>query len=152
MCCHAVGEEHDAELAHHHVERCLLDRQMQGVGLLEDDTRAAEPGGGAIEHGLIEVGRQHFGLRTSLDQGCGEHSGSCRRLHDALRTELGNPGGQRGCGNGEDHGDHQPVVDLGNRPDEAPVTLALRLMPVHDRTVRRLVPRRLLAERGAVAR
>jgi hypothetical protein len=119
-----VGEEHGAELARHGVERAVLERERQRVGLLPGDLGRLHPRGREVEHRPVEVGGDDRGARRQgAGEGAGGDAGAGRGLEHPGRREGGEPGGEvAGVGLGQQRPE-VAVVGLGDRARELPVGL-----------------------------
>ena len=118
-----VGEEHDAELAGHHVEAGIGEGQGLAVRRAPGHMPGRELRDGEVQHGLVEVGggdrrrRQGRGQRPGHDTGAG--------------GDLQQPAGGQGLGAGrqilgiglEEQRDHVALIERGNRAGEGPVVL-----------------------------
>ena len=148
-----VGKEHDAELARHHIERLILERQLQRIRLLPGQAAIGRlPCRGPVEHRLIEVGRDHaraFGKPRR--DGARQHAGAGGGFQHVLRGGRGDPAGQVERVRLEDQRDQEAVVDFGDRPGKnlvsrrhralrQPALPPWRMIPLNGRVTRGLSP------------
>ncbi|MNS96812.1 hypothetical protein D3C72_1311280 [compost metagenome] len=116
----SVREEHGAELAQDHIERGVLERQGERIGLPPFDAVVPRlPRDGVVEHGGVEVG--HHVARTGAELGCQhprDRAAAGRRFQHRAGRERSDQGGHVDGVALEDQGDHQRVVELRDRARE----------------------------------
>ncbi len=91
-----VGEEHDPELADHHVEACVIVRQGGGVGLGPADAGVIGlAGAGAFQHRRVEVAHRVMRVRTQARRnGAGDHAAAGCGFQNSRRIAAGHAPGQ----------------------------------------------------------
>ena len=91
-----IRKEHGAELAGDDIERFILKRQGERIGLSPGDSiRLRLLRRGMIEHRLVEIGRHHAGVRGKPRcDGSRQDAGSGSRLQQILWLDAGDPLGE----------------------------------------------------------
>ena len=117
-----VGEEHHPELADHDVEARIVERQPRRVCLLPLHRPVGAHRRGAVQHGLVQVGRNKLNVRGQCTRhraggnartgGSLEHPRGMERRHTARQV------GRVGL---EDQWNEVALVDLGNGAGEGDV-------------------------------
>ena len=83
MGAHPIREEHCAELADDEVKAAILERQFLRIRSNEADLVRVEPFCGDIEHRLVEIGGDDFGIGQSGMNRFSHYAGARRSLESA---------------------------------------------------------------------